>query len=370
MRLRALSHLLLSGSQSVGELARLLHISNTYASQLTSTLVHEGFVVKERTGKRVVVSPNMESPFVQNFSRFVVIVGAYPPHTPLDFLEPRSRRKVIWQLKDRKKNMDELRRDTGYSRTAIYDALKPFLRTGVVSVSSGKKKVYSINKASPLKEPILQLVEFFESDIDLRPLLERISSDDRVIAVSVFGSQIVGRRDRLSDVDALVVVSSPEHRGIAREYTHPRLELSVYSRKGVVQLVRREPWFLRLVFDGRILKGRDFLESLERLPTATDFGETIVETRGILDGLDELPDREKAKVIMYCIRTAVAMRLFTDERLSQERFVDELYRRYPEFSRYREYEEGGEMGASTIRKSRTKILKDLEYVEKKKEKER
>lgn len=370
MNLLALSHLLLSGAKSVGDLARLLRISNTYASQLTSALADEGFVLKERRGKRVMVRPNMESPLVQNLSKFAVMVGAYPPHTPTDFLEPESKRKVIWQLKDKGKGIDELRKSTGYSRTVIYDALRPFLRTGMVSVSDGKRKIYSLNEASPLTGPLFQLVEFFESEIDLRPLLERISSDERVVALSVFGSQISGRKDGLSDVDAMVVLSSPEDRNIAKEYVHPHLQLNIYSRKGIVQLARREPWFLKLIFDGRILKGRDFLEGLERLPASEDLSELVSEIRMMLRSLDGLPKGEKARVMMYCIRTTVAIKLFINERLSQEKFVNELRRRYPELSNYREYDEGRKIDAGTIKRSKEKILEDLEHVEKKEEKER
>ncbi len=370
MKLLALSHLILSGSKSVGDLAGILGVSNTYASQLSTALVDAGFVVKERKGKKVLVHPNMESPFVQNLSKFTVMVGAYPPYTPTDFLEPESKRKVIWQLKDDDITIDELRTRTGYSRTAIYDALRPFTKVGLVSISRGKKKVYSMNKSLPLAELLLQLIEFFESDIDLRPLLERISSDEKVIALSVFGSQITGKRDRLSDVDALAIVKSPGDRNIAERYEHTRLQLNIYSRKGIIQLIKREPWFLKLALEGRILKGSDFLEGLEKLSIIVDLTENIAEIKRILEVLDRPPDSKKARIMMYCIRTAVAMKLFVDGRLSQEGFINELSRRYPEFESYRGYIEGSKINKRTIRKSKDKILEDLENVEKKEEKER
>ena len=370
MKLAALSHLLLSGAQSVGDLARLLRISSTYASQITNALVDHGFVIKERMGKKVIVRPNMESPFVRNFSKFVVVVGAYPPYTPADLLEPESKRKIIWQLRIKGKSIKELRKSTGYSRTIIYDALRPFLRTNVVSVSNGREKDYDINSVSPLTEPLFQLIEFFESEIDLRPLLEKISANEKVIALSVFGSQIVGEKDKISDVDALVVVASPKDRSIVKEYVHSKLQLNVYSRRGIVQLVRKEPWFLRLALDGKILKGKDFLEGLESLPTTADFSEIISEIKEMLDNLDRLSNKEKARVMMYCIRTSVAMRLFLDKQLDQKKFINELHRRYPEFGKYREYDRDRKIETKTIRSSIKKILEDLRYVEEKKEKER
>jgi predicted nucleotidyltransferase/predicted transcriptional regulator len=375
MKLTALLHMLVSGARAVGDLSRLLHISNTYASQITDSLVNDGFALKERAGKKVIVRPNMASPFVQNFSKFIVIVGTYPPHIPTDFLEPESKRKVIWQLKDRSTTIGELRQATGYSRMVIYDALRPFLKVGLVTVSGGKRKNYSINKTSPLTEPLFQLLEFFESEIDLRPLLEKVSSDERVIALSVFGSQTIGRKDKLSDVDAFVVVNSPEDTDMTKEYAHSRLQLNIYSRKGIVQLARREPWFLKLALDGRILKGRDFIATLERVPLAADFRETVSEIKKMLDNLGKLLNKDKARIMMYCIRTTVAMKLFAEKRLSQENFIDELYRLYPEFDNYRKYDGSGKIEARMIStralsKTKQKILEELKDVEKEKEKGR
>ena len=368
MKLDMLSHLLLSGDKSVGELARLLGISDTYASQLTDTLVNDGFAVKERRGKKVVVRPNMESPFTRSFSKFAVIVGAYPPYTPEFFLEPESRRRVTWELRNGGMCMVDLVRKTGYSRTVIYTALKPLLECGVVWAGGGKRKIFSINNSSPLTEPLLQLIEFFESDIDLRSVLERISSDEKVVALVVFGSQVFGGKDISSDVDALIVVSSPEDRNIAKEHAHPRLQLNVYSPRGIVQLLRKEPWFLKLALEGRILKGKDFLEGLVEVPSEPDFEDISSEIKAMLDSLDRLPERERARILMYCIRTAVAMKLFLDGELGQERFMEELHRRYPEFSTYRTDVEIMDKGI--IRRSNKKILEDLRHVEEKQEKRR
>ncbi len=367
MKLLALSHLLLSGERSVGEFAHLLGISNTYASQVSDSLAADGFVLKERRGKRVLIRANMESPFVQSFSRLAVIVGGYPPYTPVDFLEPQSRRKVLWQLNNGEKSISEVSKATGYSRPVIYDSLKPLLETGVLSIGEGKIKIYRVNDASPLVKPLFEVLDFFESDIDLRPLLERISSDARVVAMCVFGSQVAGKRDKLSDVDALVVVGSPRDKDIVRDFEHANLQLNVYSRRGIIQLARSEPWFLGLTLEGRILKGKDFLEGLVGIPADPDFDGMTSEVREMLDSLGQLPKKEKARIMMYCIRTGVSMRLFLEGKLSQKRFVDEVAERYPEFNAYRSNKK---MDKQTLASSRKKISEDIEYVEERKEEER
>ena len=174
MRFFALSYLVIWGAQPVGGLARLLGISTTYASLLASGLEKEGFVVKERAGKNVWVRPNMESPFVRAFTGLAVAAGAYPPFTPADFLEPRSRRRIVWRLKDGGMTIGALRTATGCSRTAICYALGPFLKTRMVLVRAGKGKIYSIDKTSLLAAHVLAMLEILESDMDLRPLREDI----------------------------------------------------------------------------------------------------------------------------------------------------------------------------------------------------
>jgi predicted nucleotidyltransferase len=365
MRLLALSHLIISGSQTVGGLARLLGVSNTYASLLAGRLQKEGLAVKERAGKNVRVRPNMGSPFVQAFSGLAVATGAYPPFTPADFMEPESRRRIVWRLRNGGMTIGALRKATGYSRTAIYNALGPFLKTKMIMVTGGKGRIYSIDKTSPLAGHVLALLEMQQSDMDLRPLLERISSDPRVVALTIFGSQVDGQKDRLSDVDALVVVESPQDRRISAEYAHPRLQLNVYSRKGLVQLAAREPWFLRLALEGKALKGRELLTGLERLPSSPDIAGVAGEIRTMLGRLEALSGQDAAKLLAYCMRTSLAMKLFIEGALSQERLNTQLRARYPEYGRLRILAAGGKARPGNIRRTKLKILEEMVDVEKK-----
>ncbi len=367
MKLLMLSHLLLSGEMSVGELAIVLDISNTYVSLVSDGLVADGFALKVRKGKRVIVRANMESPFVQSYLGFAVIVGGYPPYTPVDFLEPESRRKILWQLKNGGKSISELAKITGYSRPAIYSSLKPFLGSDILLVGKGKTKKYCVNVASPLLKRLFEVLDFFESDIDLRPLLEKISSDQRAVALSIFGSQAAGTKDRLSDVDVLVIVGSTKDRDIANEYKHSKLQLNVYSRRGIIQLVRAEPWFLKLVLEGRILKGGNLLDDLMSVPSNPDYSRVISEVRDMLASMDRLPEREKARIMMYCIRTAISMKLFLEGGLSQKRLMDTLAKRYPEFNAYRANKN---IDPQTFERSKKNVMEDMLHVEERKEEER
>jgi predicted nucleotidyltransferase len=257
-----------------------------------------------------------------------------------------------------------LRASTGYSRTAIYDALGPFLKTKMVLGGGAKGRTYSIDMTSPLTGHVLALLDMLESDMDLRPLLDRISADPRVVALSVFGSQADGRKDRLSDVDALVVVESPQDRRISAEYAHPRLQLNVYSRKGLVQLAAREPWFLRLALEGKALKGGEFLSGMGRLPSSPDLAAVAGEIKAMLGRLGALSGQDAAKLLVYCIRTALAMRLFTEGALSQGSLNAELRARYPEYGSLRISARGGKARPGNIQRTKFKILEELVDVEK------
>ena len=368
MELMTLSHLILSGSLSVGDIAETLGISNTYASLQTTNLEKKKFIIKKREGKKIIVSPNMESSFIKNLSKFVILAGIYPPFTPVDFLEPDSKRRVLWQLKDQSKTISELKKNTGYSRTTIYDSLRPFVKIGMLKTGEGKIKNYSVNHNSPLAEPLFQLLEFTESEMDQKPLLEKMASDARVIALGVFGSQITGKKDITSDIDVLVVVNSPGDRKIVEEYGHPKIQFNIYSRQGIVQLIRREPWFLTLMLDGKILKGEDFLKGLDEINLEVDPEEIIDEIKMMLKGVDKIPVKERANVIIYCLRTALAMKLYYDERLDQKTLGDELSTRYPEFGYYRDMKSKGLVTKTVIKKTMEKVMEDLEHVQKAQEK--
>lgn len=368
MQIIALSHLLLSGSRSIGDIAETLGISDTYASILISKLEKERIVIKKREGKKIIVSPNMQSSFIKALSKFVILAGIYPPYTPVNFLEPESRRRVLWQLRDESKTISEMRKNTGYSRTTIYEALRPFVKIGMVSAGKGKIKNYSIDYNSPIAEPFFQLLEFTESEIEQRPLLDKLSSDERVIALGVFGSQILGKKDGISDIDVLVIVNSPGDRVILEDYQDPKIQFNIYSRQGIVQLIRREPWFLTLMLDGKILKGQDFLKGLDEINLKVDPEVIIDEIKMMLKGVNEIPVKEKSNVMMYCIRTALAMKLHYDERLDQKTFADELSTRYPEFRYYRDIKRKGRVTKTVIKKTIEKVMEDLMHVQKTQEK--
>ena len=368
MEIYTLSHLLLLGNKSIGEIATTLGISNTYASILISKLEKEKIVIKKREGKKIIVSPNKESPFIKNLSKFVILAGIYPPFTPVDFLTPDSRRRVLWQLRNESKMISELKKITGYSRTTIYDALRPFIRIGMISAGKGKIKNYCVDYNSPLARPLFQLLEFTESEMEQRPLLDKLSSDERVIALGVFGSQILGKKDIISDIDVLVVVNSPGDRVLVEDYQDPKIQFNIYSRQGIVHLIRREPWFLTLMLDGKILKGEDFLKDLDEINLEVDPEEIIDEINMMLKDVDKIPAKERANVMIYCIRTALAMKLYYDERLDQKTLVDELLNRYPEFEYYRDIKRKGRATKTVIEKTIEKVMEDLMYVQKAQEK--
>jgi len=166
----------------------------------------------------------------------------------------------------------------------------------------------------------------------------------------------------------LVVVNSPGDRKIVEEYGHPKIQFNIYSRQGIVQLIRREPWFLTLMLDGKILKGEDFLKGLDEINLEVDPEEIIDEIKMMLKGVDKIPVKERANVIIYCLRTALAMKLYYDEELDQKTLVDELSTRYPEFGYYRDIRREGRLTKTVIKKTMEKVMEDLEHVQKAQEK--
>ena len=366
MRLLALSHLVLTGPRQIGGLARLLGISSTAASLLVKGMERDGLVVKERAKKAVVVRPNPESPFVRSFSAFAVAVGAFPPLSPPDLLEPASRRRIVLALAAGGRSVRSLAADTGYSRMTVYEALRPLQMAGVVPAG----RPPGLDRSHPLTERLLELAGMMETGDGPGVVLGRLAADRRVAALGVFGSAVSGDDDAISDLDAFVVVGSPGDTGISRKYSHPRLHLSVYSRQGLAQLAVREPWFLKLATGGRVLKGRELFSGLEKLPARPDTRAISEEIRTIFARLGRMSAAERAKMLVYCIRTAVAMRLYFEGALDQERLDGELRARYPEFGRYRRFAGGPGVRLPDTRPAQEKVLEELAIVEKRKEKRR
>lgn len=367
MEYEILSHLLLNGEMHVKEIAELLDISETYASRLTDRLKKENLVVKKRTGKQVIVKPNTTSPLLRNFSRFVVIAGNYPPYTPKDYLTPKSKRKITKTLIPHPKSIQEIKQETGYSRVTINKTLEFLKNSKVVETEDGKPRRYHITD-SPLTQVLVSIIEYLESDIRLREILNRIASDSRTDAVVVYGSEVWDRKDKLSDVDAFVVVDSPKDVEAVKEYEQEGLELNIFSRKGLVHLIKREPWFFRLMLQGKILTGKDFLKGLSEIPSKGDAGEVINEIREMLQALDKLTSTEKARIIMHCIRSLLVLKLHQRNELSWEKYYGELNKEYPQYRKIRRAYHGlKEVKDGDIKHIKDKLLKEIRYVKKEKE---
>lgn len=353
---------------SVKEIAELLSISETYASRLTDRMGRDNLVVKERAGKKVIVKPNTISPLIRNFSRFVVMVGNYPPYTPKDFLTPKSKRVIIKSLIPAPQSIREIKRETGYSRVTLNKILKFLKDSKIVGVEGGRPRRYHLTD-SPLTQTLVLIIECLESDIRLRDVLNRITSDPRTEAVVIYGSEVWGRKDKLSDVDAFVVVNSPKDIKTIKKYGQEGLELNIFSRKGLVHLIRREPWFFRLMLQGKILRGGNFLKDLSAIQSKGDVEGITREIKEMLKSLDELTSTEKARIAMYCIRSLMVLKLHLRDELSWRNYYRELDRGYPQYRKLRRAYHGlGEVKARDIEHIRDKLFKEMNYVKKEEEK--
>ncbi|MBN2014427.1 MAG: ArsR family transcriptional regulator [Candidatus Altiarchaeota archaeon] len=368
MEYEILSHLLLSGEKSVKEIAELLKISETYASKLTDRMERENLVSKKRSGRQVIVKPNTSSPLVKEFSRFVVIVGNHPPYTPKDFLTPESKRIITKSLIKKPKSIKEIKKETKYSRVTINKTLKSLKKSGIVKTEDRRPRKYHTTD-SPLTKALTPIIEYLELGIRSKNVLNRIASDPRTEALVVYGSEVWGRKDELSDVDAFVVVDSPENVKAIKEYEQEGLELNAFSRKGLVHLIRREPWFFRLILQGKILTGEDFLKDISDTRSKGDTGEVVGEIKEMLEGLDRITSTEKAKILMYCIRSLLVLRLHQEDKLSWENYYRELDKEYPRYKEIRRMRHGlGEVKAKDIENIRDKLLKEIGYVKKEQKK--
>lgn len=94
-------------------------------------------------------------------------------------------------------------------------------------------------------------------------IITQIKADESVLIFVHYGSSARGKADRLSDIDLFVVTRDKYSRGeIISRYSQEKIDLSVYSKKGFLQLIRTQPDFIVNLTRARILKGKDILEAV------------------------------------------------------------------------------------------------------------
>jgi len=170
--------------------------------------------------------------------------------------------------------IDVLMNSTGLSKVSVIKALKKMVELTLLRKKTGKPNLYYLSD-KPLAQLFCkacsEITDIFltkkeakkEKKVTTREIIKQIKNDKSVLILVHYGSSARGRQDKLSDVDLFAVTRDRISRGeIISHYRHKNIDLSVYSKKGFLRLIRTQPDFISNIATARVLKGRDILEAV------------------------------------------------------------------------------------------------------------
>jgi tetratricopeptide (TPR) repeat protein len=144
---------------SIKELAKMLDVSNEYASKISTMLEREGHLNKVKSGKNVLLFPSMESTITR---ALLMLENAYShnPSLKIDSLvHPSGNLRLISILASGPKGLPQILTLLGCSRPTFYRMLDPFSpnQSNVIEIEGKKEKTYGLNEAHPYYGALVDL---------------------------------------------------------------------------------------------------------------------------------------------------------------------------------------------------------------------
>jgi DNA-binding transcriptional regulator GbsR (MarR family) len=161
-------------------------------------------------------------------------------------------------------------KSTGLSRMSVMNGLEKMVGLKLLRKKRGNPNLYYPYGTAVAKlffstcSEIENLFSYTKKKkITPKDIIIQIKNDESVLILVHYGSSSRGKADRLSDIDLFVVTRDKYSRGeIISQYSQGGIDLSVYSKKGFLQIIRTQPDFIANITSARILKGKDILEAV------------------------------------------------------------------------------------------------------------
>jgi len=266
MNLRSIEillHLLMKGEREQNKLPEELGLSKQHISGIIKDMEKRGFISRHKQNRSYLITYNSANPLVRELNRLVLL--AANQKQIIDVLSERNSLKTLSCFTDKSPiSRRELIKLTGYERRSLGMALRSLEEKKIIYPVSRKPSAYVLNKKNTAGISLWHISKLiYGSPVDIDRIIKHIINEDHVIISVLYGSAAKNKTDKYSDVDFFVVVDTPADRErIISKYSHPGLDLNVFSKKGFIQMLDKEPYFLKLVKEGRILKGEDIVNEL------------------------------------------------------------------------------------------------------------
>ncbi len=251
------------GRKTQKEIRELFKYSKSYISKLLGRLEHKGFIKRVKENKKYIVDYNLDNLLVSKFNELLLL-----SINRTEFIDIFMKKRVIKVLSCFKPDivitLEVIAVKLKYSKPIIIDALKELEKQKIVARISQKPVEYKLNESkinNLLQEISAQLVSFEKID-----LMKYLLNEKSVRIIIQYGSSITPEYDKYSDTDIFVVVDIPQDKKRIEEIVdkspYSKLHLNILSKLGFSQKIKKEPYFVKLIKEGKILKGRDIVEEL------------------------------------------------------------------------------------------------------------
>lgn len=172
--------------------------------------------------------------------------------------------------KNRAKTILALIESTGLSKVTVIRVLNKLLNLNMLQKTSTKPYVFSISSKTPAPKffDVCHKIERIFTDksgTELTPerIMKNLAKDKSVLILLHYGSTARGKGDRFSDIDLLAVTRDKISRGeILDRYSHEKIDLSIYSKEGFLNLLKSHPDFVSNIAKAKVLKGKDILDAV------------------------------------------------------------------------------------------------------------
>jgi len=94
-------------------------------------------------------------------------------------------------------------------------------------------------------------------------ILDSIRTEESILIFVVYGSYAQTQTDTFSDIDLFVVANTEQDKEeILKKYSYPNIDLNITSKLGFIKMLKEQPYFVKQLKEGKILKGKDLLEAI------------------------------------------------------------------------------------------------------------
>lgn len=263
-RLRLTLLLTMQGAKAVPQLCSMLGVGSASVARMARPLKQLGLLRKTATGLQA--DPGHP---VSTAMTAVVFAAGSRPAIPQLICSPLPMRIVHAVSRNPETTRECLILIAGVSRRVVFREVETLVQEGILIASGRRPTRYCVHPRDPIAVSVARLADELAAYDRPEPnptpdsLIGRAAWDSRLLLALQYGSSLHPERvDALSDVDLALVVHEPASvEAVRDDYGQPGIDVSVFTKTGFLNMLRRQPVFAHTLRNSKALRGADFLRA-------------------------------------------------------------------------------------------------------------